>query len=367
MKAGLVLRKTLLELVREPQMLIVTLLFPFFMLLITYIGYGQTYKLVTHTVLVTSSDPRSQPLLEQLAAQRYADGRPVFDLRLISDPALAEEELKAGSASILVGFATSLAGDLAARIYGDATSMRFIAASNLLSSVVGPYLDQAAGFQPLLRITEQPLSAAGPATEFDAYAPGMIIFAILMIIPQNAMLVARELRWGTFRRLRLSALRAGELLGGISAAQLVVAAGQVIVMFLAARLMGFQSRGGLPAAVLVGLLLSFSATGFGLIVACFSKNDSDALNIGATVAMLQVFLCGAFFPMPAMTLFHLGGHAIGPFDFLPATHSLLALQQILIGGAGLGEVAFRCGLGLGLSLLYFGLGIALFARMQMRQ
>ena len=29
------------------------------------------------------------------------------------------------------------------------------------------------------------------------------------------------------------------------------------------------------------------------------------------------------------------GHEIGAFDFIPATHGLLALQQVLSGGAGL--------------------------------
>jgi ABC-2 type transport system permease protein len=174
-------------------------------------------------------------------------------------------------------------------------------------------------------------------------------------------------RWGTLRRLRLSALRAWELLTGLCLAQLVVAVLLVVVMFACAALLGFHNRGSLWLAIGICLLVSFSAVGFGLIVACFSNNDGDALNLGAMVTMFQVFLCGAFFGLPPLTVFSVAGYEIGAFDFIPATHGLLALQQVLISGASLGQVAFRLWLTLGLSVFYFGLGVVIFSWLQMRR
>ena len=83
--------------------------------------------------------------------------------------------------------------------------------------------------------------------------------------------------------------------------------------------------------------------------------------------MLLVFLSGVFFAMPSFTLFAVAGHEIGVFDFLPATHGMLALQQVLIGGAGLGEIGFRLVVMAALSILYFVIGVAIFGRRQMRQ
>jgi ABC-2 type transport system permease protein len=83
--------------------------------------------------------------------------------------------------------------------------------------------------------------------------------------------------------------------------------------------------------------------------------------------MLQVFLSGMFFVLPPFTLFAVAGHEIGVFGFLPATHGVLALQQVLIGGAGLDETGFRLVVMAALSILYFVIGVAIFGRRQMRQ
>ncbi len=206
----------------------------------------------------------------------------------------------------------------------------------------------------------------GPRSEFDIYAPGMIIFALLMIIPQTAMLVAREVRWDTLRRLRLTRLRAWDLLGGVSLAQMAVAVVQVVVVFGAALALGFNNQGSLLLAIVVGLAVSFSAIGLGLIVACFVENDSQAINVGSTVMMILVFFSGAIYQLPPLTVFTLAGHQIDLFDIFPATHGFLALQQVLTYGAGLQEIAFRLGVTVILSLLSFALGVFAFQRLKMR-
>ena len=365
-KTGLVFQKSLREMWREPQLLILTLLFPVFMLAIIYIGYSGPV-LVTYPVLLMGEDqPGAAALTAKLRAERYADGRPVFNLLPVADQATAEAALKSQAAAVLLILAPEAQHPLKATMYGDATSMRFIIASTLLQNLVVPFLDAAAGKPEVVTLTAQPLAAFGPETALDIYAPGMMLFAILMLTPQTAMLVAREVRWGTLRRLRLSALRGWELLAGIGLAQMAVGACLVISMFACALALGFHSHGALWLAVGISLLLTFSAVGFGLMVACISSNDADALNIGGVVTMLQVFLSGAMFPLPPLTVFTLAGHEIGAFDFIPATHGLLALQQVLTGGADLGDVAFRLVLTLGLSLFYCAVGIAIFSWRQMQ-
>jgi len=112
--------------------------------------------------------------------------------------------------------------------------------------------------------------------------------------------------------------------------------------------------------------VSFSAIGLGLVVACFVENDSQAVNVGSTVTMVQVFLSGSFWRLPPMTVFSLAGHQIDLFDIFPATSGFMALQQVLSYGAGWRDVAFRLGLALVLSLGYLGAGVVLFGRLKMR-
>jgi ABC-2 type transport system permease protein len=385
-KALLVARKSLKEMVREPQLLGLTLLLPLVFLGVTAFSYNAPL-LATYSLSVVNSSPGGATLVEELEAQRHRDGRPVFEVTLTADREAAEADLKERKVVAMVVIAEGAAGEegrqeaaegaqgLAITIKGDAVYPRFYRASAILDEAIGRYRDRMAGRPEMVQIVEQTLVAparagrapAGPQTEFDLYAPGMMVFAWLMIVPQTAMLVAREIRWGTLRRLRLTALRSADLLGGVSLAQMAVAAVQVVVVFLAARLMGFHNQGALGVAVLVGLVISLSAVGLGLLVACLVENDSQAANLGSTIAMIQVFLSGSFYQLPPLTIFTLAGHQIDLFDIFPVTHGFLALQRVLSYGAGLSEVGFRLGAALLLSILYLGAGVLLFQRLQMRQ
>jgi ABC-2 type transport system permease protein len=362
-RALVVARKSLLELIREPQLLLLVLLIPLAFLGIAALSYGAPL-LATHPVLILNARSEDAPLIAELEAQRYTDGRPVFDVVKTTDPDAASVALEEETATALVTLSPE-SGTVT--ITGNALYPRFYRASILLENVVYTYADRAAGRPETVRLVVQPLAATSPQTEFDIYAPGMMIFALLLIVPQTAMLVAREIRWRTLRRLRLTRLRAWDFLGGISLAQLVVAIVQVVTIFWGALLVGFHNQGPLTVAVVVGLAIAFSAIGQGLVVACFIENDSQAINVGSTVSMLQVILSGSFYRLSPMTIFTLGGHQIDLFDVFPATHGFLALKQVLSYGAGLEEIAFRLGATMVLSLFYFGFGVIVFQRLQMRR
>lgn len=369
LNSWLVARKTLLELVREPQLLIMMLALPLFFMVISAVGYGTSPKLATYTVLTRLADPRGQPVLDTLAAQRYPDGRLLFHLQPADDPDQADQEIMQGRAALLLTLERGEQGEISAVIRGDGTSLGFIRASTELSRLVSPQIDQISysGAKPRpVEADEVALFARSRQSDFDNYAGGMMIFAILMIIPQTAMLLARELRSGTLQRLQLTRLKVWELLAGITISQLVTAFVEVLVMFAAALAFGYHAQGSLWLAMLICLLLSFAAIGPGLVVAGFSRNDSDALNIGSTFTMLQVFLSGAFFAMPPFTLFVVGGQAVDALDFLPANHAMLALNRVLVDGAGAGQVAARLVAVALLSLLFFLVGAIVFRRRHFR-
>ncbi len=371
MRVLLVARKSLLEILREWQLLVLVVLVPVAFVAIAAFAYG-TPMLATQPILVVSADLQSAPaiaaLIEELEARRYADGRPVFEITPSADLEAAEAALKERTATALLLITQQAAGSTPSiTIKGDALYPRFHRASIILEAAVNGYADRVANRQEIIRLVEEPLVGASPQSEFDLYAPGMIVFALLLIIPQTAMLVGRELRWDTLRRLRLTPIHAGELLGGISLAQMAVAVVLVVVVLASALLMGFHNHGSLWVAMLVGLAISFSAIGLGLITACFVENDGQAINLGSTVSMIQVFLSGSFYQLPPLTVFTLAGHPIDLFDLFPATHGFLALQQVLSYGAGFSDIAFRLAATTILSILYFVVGVFVFQRLKMRE
>jgi len=368
MKALLVARKFLLETLREPQLLALEVGLPVIFLAMTLFMYNAPL-MTSYAVWIYNPASRDTALVEELRGKRYPDGRPVFDITMAQSEEEAEAALKERRAKALLILAEDGTGYT---LRGDAISSAFYRASTLLESALRRYSDRLNGRAEIVQIQEQALFAtgsplSGPQSQFDLYAPGMIVMAILLIIPQTAMLVGREIRWRTLRRLRLTRLNAWGLLAGVCLAQMGVALAQVLVIFFAALAMGFHNQGSLWLAILVGLALSFSSVGMGLIVACFVENDSQAANLGATLSMLQVFVSGAWFTLTPLTLFTLAGHAIDLFDIFPATSGFLALQQVLTFGSGLGEIGFRLGWALALSGVYFVAGVLVFQRTQMRR
>jgi ABC-2 type transport system permease protein len=362
MKAVLVARKTLLEILREVQLLGLEIAFPLVFLALTKVMYNMPL-IATFNIWLYGPPSELKPLSQELSAPHYFDGRPVFNLIESDDLSAAEAALKDKSAAALL--IVSSEGGFTLR--GDAVSGPFYRASVLLESLLRRYAERRAGQAEIIRIRAEPVGGFAEAQSlFDLYAPGIITFAILMLIPQTAMLAAREIRWRTLRRLRLTRLSAGELLGGISLAQIAVAVLQVLVVFLGALALGFHNQGSLLLAVLVGVVLSISSIGMGLVVACFVENDSQAANIGGAVSMLQVFLSGSWFALPPLTVFTLLGHQIDLFDIFPTTSGFLALQQVLVYGADLRQIGFRLAFTLFLSGVYFALGVILFQRLQMR-
>lgn len=360
MRVLLVARKSLLELSREWQLALLVVFMPLAFLGIAAMSYSAP-MLMTYPLLVM--DPGAADWAAELESRRYADGRPVFAITPVANRSQAEANLKEQSAVALVSVSPD---GTSATILGDALYGPFYRASTFLEGMLYDYADQQTGQRQVARIVQEPLGGAGPQSEFDVYAPGMIIFALLLIIPQTAMLVAREIRWNTLLRLRLTPMRAGDLLGGIGLAQMVVAVAMVIVIFAGALLLGFHNRGSLLLAIGVGLAVSLSAIGCGLLVSCFVENDSQAINVGSVVAMIMVFVSGSFFELPPLTVFVLGGHQIDLFDIFPATHGFLALQQVLSYGAGLKDAAFRLGATLLLSIAYLAVGVVVFHRLKMR-
>lgn len=373
MKALLVARKSLIEVLRELQLLALELLLPLIFLGITAASYNTPLQ-VTYPIFVNDPDHSQIALVNTWQSAQYTSGRSIFDVAYVDDPQSAEAALKDKSAVIFVTI-TEQAGIPDLNFRGDALNMQYYRASAILGSLARRYFDQESERPELFKLNEESLNAhaastisiSGPQTTFDLYAPGMIVFAILMLIPQTAMLVSREIRWKTLRRLRLTRLTALDLLGGVSLSQWVVAFIQVLVIFWAAGWMGFHNQGSFWLALLVGMILSFSAIGMGLLVAGFVENDSQAANVGATVSMLQVFLSGAFYQLPPMTLFTLAGHQIDLFDIFPATHSFMALQQVLTYGDSLPQIAFRLAASLLLSGLFFVVGVVIFQKRQMAE
>jgi ABC-2 type transport system permease protein len=115
------------------------------------------------------------------------------------------------------------------------------------------------------------------------------------------------------------------------------------------------------------MLLSLTATGLGLIAACFSRGEAEAANVGTVLMMPLVFLSGAIFPMPPVTIASVGGRAISLYDIMPTTHAAAAMRRVLIYGDPPGAVAYELVALMVLSLIYLAVGVGIYQRLRLRK
>jgi len=348
--------RILTELRRDPAMLGLVLLLPAFFMLLTVMGYSKEARPFTWKIKAEPNALEATSGLEQkLRDARHGDGKPAFELRTAGAVDIA---LRQGADRSLI-------------LEGDALSADFIAASNKIEEILDSLHPERGGSS---RLVSAPLPYPSARSDFEAFAPGMMIFAILMLIPQTAFLIARERRRRTIDRLSATGMGAASYLGGVALSQAAFAVAQGIILVALAALFGYPF-GSAPLAAAIRVLgilvlLSLSSVAQGLLVGAFAKSDSSAINIGSVVAMLQVFLSGSFFPMPAPAL-ALAGHpglstyaAVGAYDAFPASHAIKALTRALLdGGSGVGVPLIAMA---SLAIAYFMAAAIVFRRKRIR-
>lgn len=374
--------KSLREQLREPLVLSLTLIFgPFFVLLYSlfFNGGSTSYQVILHSrdLGVLQDGVRtyaSADLAEALAAVRYADGSPMLALRWESDLAKAEDDLLERKAVVLLeidelfsaAFQPGVDEPVQSTLtfVGDLTNPYYAVAVVMASAGVESFLSGIGGEPGPLLYAERALGGSAARSEFEIYVPGLLIFSIIMLVFQAAMVLTREVEAGTLGRLQLTPLRSGELLGGTALALALVGLAGALLSYLTAIALGYTHLGSPGLVLLIYALTSVAVVGSGLIVAAFSKTVSQAFILANFPLAFFMFFSGVIYPVPAVALFGLGGRAISLYDLLPTTHAVQALSKVLTMGLGVEALGYELGGLLLLSGLYFAAGVWLFQRRQ---
>jgi len=182
------------------------------------------------------------------------------------------------------------------------------------------------------------VEGTGNLNDFQFGVPGVIIFGIAFGVMYTAILLVREMTGGGFQRLRLARITGYDLLGGITLAQLVICLVQVVITVLTAWICGLQTVGSFLLISLFALVFSLTATGCGMITACFARNDGEAANLSMIFILPLVFFSGAMYPMPPIPLVTLAGRTVYMADLMPSTFAADAIRRVMIFGEGLQTV-----------------------------
>lgn len=383
MKAFWIARKTLLELWREPQTLVLLLTFTIVLVGFYYLAFGGTKQGMSSylTVMIINEDTgRLGADLVTLIRQANYNNQPVFNVTSLRDRTIASITLRERKAALLLTIPPNFSQTLlnaqssgvkgvtpaTIELLGDPNTDTFVFAQSFLGGLVDQFVNQILHRGPTVNLNYEFVPGTGTMSDFDVGVSGLIVFGINMLVIITAQTLVVERVKGTLRRLRLTRAGAGSLLLGVALAQMTVSLIQIPLTFGAALLMGFHSNGSLLLAMGIGLLLSLGAVGLGLITACFARNDGEAANLGAGVGVLMVLVSGAMFPMPPAPLFTLGDRVIQVYDLLPPTHAAEAMRRVLVLGEGIGSIGYQLIALTVLSVILLGVGVWLYQRLQMK-
>ncbi len=265
-------------------------------------------------------------------------------------------------------------------ISGDSSSMGFAVSQVVLIKIIGEYQDnlvaniqsQTSGssVKPLKLFEGDVESVSGTESfsQFDFLAPGMMLFAILLLATTVAASLTKEVEKGTLARLRISKMRSFDMLFGALIPWSIVAAIQVLILLTVALIMGFNWQGGLNSIVLamfIGVIGGIGSIALGMIIASFAKNDTQAFNLGIMIVVPTSFVVGAFFQLPQVVVGEIMGRSFQIYDILPWTHILNALKSVLIYGNGLSAITYDLAWSAVLTAIIFIIGMGLFSRFRL--
>ena len=260
------------------------------------------------------------------------------------------------------------------RIKGDESYINFQLANSVLSAIIERYQDltplfDGPGGSIFLRMNETYQISLETYSLFGLSIPGLIAFGIIIQPSLISLFFCMEFRPHnpTFDRIRLSPSSAKTYILGTLLVQIPVMIIQAFILFLSSILMGFQPAGDLLLAYLIALtIFPFSVALLYLTTAFLSNEDVVGTVLGFGAPFIG-FMSGAFIEVPKIVLLAKSFPTASGFprdfliwDLLPLTHTVNALRQVLLFNFDFSMVQSDLIMSLILSMIYFGISIALF-------
>ncbi len=316
-----------------------------------------------------ASPAHGAAFIKSLANFTSSDGTPFFSVSTVGDRSALDRKVQRSEVSLGVVLGDSFSRGFSnpqtaakATLIGDATDPNYRISSVLIGKALEGYAAKVTATPPTVVAEEKPIGLSGTRTPFEAYVPGLLVFAVIMLIFSSSMSVVREVESGTLARLRLTPVTSLDLLFGLSSVQLLLGLASVLLTLATAGLLGFRSEGSLLLAMAIASLACLASVGIGMVVASLSKTQTRSFLISSVAMFLLVLFSGIVFPRPDITVLTVAGQTIDLFDLLPTTHMGEALGKVMTLGATAGEVAYEIIALTAIALVNYLLGGLLFAR-----
>lgn len=209
------------------------------------------------------------------------------------------------------------------------------------------------------RVPARAVDVEEEATAAQLAVPGFTVLFVFLTSQTTARSIYDEKRVGSFRRLLAAPISRAELLLGKMVPNVIASLIQVVVIFgfglLVLPLLGQAPLrlGNSPVAlVLVSVLMAFCSSSLGVLVAALARTENQIGGISAVILWAMGVLGGSMIPVFFLERF------LGPvMRLVPHYWANRAYTDLLVRGAGLGEVLPQMGALLGFTAVFLTVGL----------
>ncbi|HWR98734.1 MAG TPA: ABC transporter permease [Candidatus Methanoperedens sp.] len=307
-------RKELLQLRRDPQMLRIVFISPLFQLFIFGYAVSTDVRHVATALLDQDRSVQSRELAERFARSGY------FDLeRRPDDPREVDALLDAGSvqAALVIprGFAADLAADRTARVQlliDGSDSMTAAMVAGYAAGIAGAYSARVASerlerlrarVQRVPAVEERTRVWYNPELRSVRYmVPGvfsLILFLVTMLLTSMAIVKEREI--GTLEQLVVTPIAPAELIVGKTLPYIGIGfVDMLLVLALATFWFDVPVAGSVTLLFALSLVFIFTSLGLGLFISTVSLTQQQAMMTSFFIMLPSILLSGFIFPIANM-------------------------------------------------------------------
>ncbi|MET0181970.1 MAG: ABC transporter permease [Caulobacterales bacterium] len=288
--------------------------------------------------------PMTRSFLASLRASSF------FDIRAVTTDADAGDQLlRSGEVNFLIvvpeGFERRLvrgerpqiliAADASDPVAsgGAVGAIGEIAARAFAPDFEGPLAKLAPGQPPYEIIIHRRYNPAG-ITAFNIVPALLGVILTMTLVMITSIALTREIERGTMENLLATPVRPLEVMIGKTTPYMAVGAIQVVIVLGLGRLLfSLPFEGSLIAFMLAVTIFIFANLMLGYLISTVAKTQMQAMQMTFFVLLPSILLSGFMFPFRAMPFW---AQWIG--EALPLTHFLRIVREVMLKGAGLGDV-----------------------------
>lgn len=338
-----IFRKELIEVIRDPRTLALTLLMPILMLVLYGYGVSTDIRNIPMAILDLDKSPRSREFVTSFTSSRF------FTVQsYASSPMDIDKAIDSGNARIGLlippEFGRKLDQGNSSPVFvavDGSESNTASAAISYVSTIVATFsqnvVTQYAQTPVIYPVDLRPRIWFNPELRsINFIVPGLVAIILMMM---SALLtsgtIAREREHGTMEPLIASPIKKWELMAGKIGAYTVISFADIALVLLAGTLW-FQVpfRGSIPLLLITSALFLTSSLGLGLLISARSETQQSAILLAFIVTLIPgLLLSGFIFPISSMPA------PVQIITYLiPARYFLVIVRGIFLKGAGFTDI-----------------------------